>query len=380
MREIAFYAKEPHPVEKDPRNQEAIFPYIGGQEVNSSPTHAHHRYVINFRDFPLCRESEAAGVEASKLSQTVSQATLWTTATEAQQRALMKGGRVPFDYPGPVAEDWPDLLRIVKERVKPERMKLGDNGDARRRKDKWWLWGRYTPAMFRSIAGLSRVLATSRVSENLALVFLPAGAVYSERLVVFPSDSHAMFCVLQCRVGEIWSRFFGSSLEDRLTYTPSDCFETFPFPASWETTGRLHAAGQRYYEFRAGVMVGNQEGTTTTYNRFHNPDENNIQVAQLRELHAAMDRAALDAYGWTDVPTDCDFLLDYEIGENGGRGGKTPHRYRWPDAVGHEVLARLLELNRQRAAEGTHVSTIDQARPLDMQTTPGIRSGLRPPP
>ena len=36
-------------------NQESIFPYIGGEEVNTSPTHAHHRYVINFSNYPLCR-------------------------------------------------------------------------------------------------------------------------------------------------------------------------------------------------------------------------------------------------------------------------------------------------------------------------------------
>ena len=34
----------------NPKNAEVIFPYIGGEEVNSSPTHAHHRYVINFGD------------------------------------------------------------------------------------------------------------------------------------------------------------------------------------------------------------------------------------------------------------------------------------------------------------------------------------------
>ena len=47
-------------IQRDPRNQEAIFPYIGGKEVNTSPTHAHHRYVINFRDWPLQRESVGA--------------------------------------------------------------------------------------------------------------------------------------------------------------------------------------------------------------------------------------------------------------------------------------------------------------------------------
>jgi len=25
-----------------------------------------------------------------------------------------------------------------------------------------------------------------------------------------------------------------------------------------------------------------------------------------------MDRAVLDAYGWTDIPTCCEFLLDYQ--------------------------------------------------------------------
>ncbi len=31
-------------VAMNPRNAERIFPYIGGEEVNDSPTHSHHRY------------------------------------------------------------------------------------------------------------------------------------------------------------------------------------------------------------------------------------------------------------------------------------------------------------------------------------------------
>ena len=37
-------------IDKDPRNQERIFPYIGGKEVNDSPMQTHHRYVINFEN------------------------------------------------------------------------------------------------------------------------------------------------------------------------------------------------------------------------------------------------------------------------------------------------------------------------------------------
>ena len=42
-------------IAKDKRNAERILPYIGGEEVNTSPTHAHHRYVIDFGDSPLGR-------------------------------------------------------------------------------------------------------------------------------------------------------------------------------------------------------------------------------------------------------------------------------------------------------------------------------------
>ena len=175
--------------------------------------------------------------------------------------------------------------------------------------------------------------------------------VYAESTVVFPVINYTAFCTLQSRPHEIWARFFGSSLEDRLRYTPSDCLETFPFPDDWEIHPSLEAAGKTYYEHRAALMVRNDEGMTKTYNRFHDPYEDDADIGRLRELHAAMDRAVLDAYGWTDIPTDCEFLLDYEIDEATWGRKKKPYRYRWPDAVRDEVLARLLALNAERAAE-----------------------------
>jgi hypothetical protein len=142
-------------------------------------------------------------------------------------------------------------------------------------------------------------------------------------------------------------------MKDDLRYTPSDCFETFPFPAGFEADPQLEQAGRDYYEYRATLMVRNNQGLTKTYNRFHDPDERSAEIARLRELHAAMDRAVLDAYGWTELRPTCEFLLDYEeddeAEEGGGRSRKKPWRYRWPDEFRDEVLARLLELNKKRA-------------------------------
>jgi len=100
-------------------------------------------------------------------------------------------------------------------------------------------------------------------------------------------------------------------------------------------------------------MIRNNEGMTETYNRFHDPDERDPEIVELRELHASMDRAVLDAYGWSDIPTACEFLLDYETDDEEWGTKKKPYRYRWPDEVRDEVLARLLELNARRAQEET---------------------------
>ena len=142
-------------------------------------------------------------------------------------------------------------------------------------------------------------------------------------------------------------------MKDDPRYNVEDCFRTFPFPEAFESSCGLEASGKACYEFRAGLMVRSNEGLTKTYNRFHDPDEADPEIQKLRDLHGAMDGAMLHAYGWTDIPTECKFLLDYEIDEEEWGDRKKPWRYRWPDEVRDEVLARLLELNAARAKEET---------------------------
>lgn len=289
-------------IEQNPKNAERIFPYIGGDEVNSSPIHAYQRYVINF-----------------------------------------------FDMSEEDAWNFPDLMEIVKAKVKPER-------DVQKRdalRIKWWQYAEKRPGLVNAIAHLKRVLVIARVTKYVAFTFLDANIIFNEKLVVFPFENTNVFCLLQSQIHEIFTRFFSSTLGDGLNYSPSDCFQTFPFPENWETNPTLETAGKTYYEYRADLMVRNNQGLTDTYNRFHDPDERHPDILQLRLLHAQVDRAVLDAYGWTDISTECTFLLDYEDEEDdentSKRQKKKPWRYRWPEEIHDEVLARLLELNQQRA-------------------------------
>jgi hypothetical protein len=321
-------------IAKDPHNAERIFPYIGGEEVNDSPTHAHHRYVISFEDFPRTHDPDLPS---------------WEEADEKERREFLRSGVVPLDYPDPVAADWPDLLRVVEERVRPERLKQGD----RYGKDYWWRFLRHRPELYVLIRDEFAVLANSEVSKHLSFAFIPTGMVYGHTLNVFRPATFSMFAVLQSRVHQIWGGFFSSSLEDRPRYIPSECFVPFPFPANEnDVTEGLDDAGRIYQEFRAALMVEYDEGLTKIYNRFHDPDERSNAIGELRRLHDEMDRAVLDAYGWTDIRPTCEFELEWEDDEaDNNRRRKKPWRYRWPEPVRDEVLARLLALNAQRAEE-----------------------------
>jgi hypothetical protein len=373
-------------IAENPKNAEVIFPYIGGKEVNDSPTHAHHRYVINFgeRSEEDCRR------------------------------------------------EWPELFAIVERKVRPER--INNNREGYRRY--WWQYAEKRGELTLAISKFDRVLAISRVTNYLLFASLSSGSVFAESTVVFPMQGFHKIAAVQSRVHEQWALFLSSSLEERLRYGPSDCFETFPFPNGLldseisdpvEAFHRqaLESIGEHYHQYRAELMVNNNEGLTSTYNRFHDPAETSEGIQELRRLHNEMDQAVLAAYGWSEVPTTCGFGLDYldsdeieslppDLQERIASGDlffptaseacnfqaqlrhhgvvkankKLPWRHRWPDAVRDEVLARLLALNAERYAEevaqglhskGAKAGKPGQARATAAAVAPGAKRRGRPP-
>ncbi|MFZ2103788.1 MAG: type IIL restriction-modification enzyme MmeI, partial [Roseiarcus sp.] len=117
----------------------------------------------------------------------------------------------------------------------------------------------------------------------------------------FRIPSFAPFAVLQSRVHEIWARFFSSSMKDDLRYAPSDCFETFPFPAGYETDPDLETVGQTYHDHRASLMDAANEGKPKPTTAFTNRTNAANRSHRLPELHDEMDRAVLRAYNWRDL-------------------------------------------------------------------------------
>lgn len=154
-----------------------------------------------------------------------------------------------------------------------------------------------------------------------------------------------------------------------LNYSASDCFENFPFPQPDPRTviPSLEGIGERLYEARAAYMVETQQGLTKTYNALKDPGCDDPRILELRQLHEAMDRAVLDAYGWSDVavPPFCP---------------TTEQDQAALQTFEDEVIDRLYVLNAERAAEEQRLAAASLPTPKTRGKTPRAGGSAEKPP
>ncbi len=109
-------------MEREPRNNDVVFPFVGGDEILSEPTPSTKRFVINFGD-----------------------------------RTLEEAGQ------------WPELLRIVQDKVRPERAEKAEDVAAW----PWWKFWRPRREMLEATSTLDQYLVKPHLSSFHALTFLP---------------------------------------------------------------------------------------------------------------------------------------------------------------------------------------------------------------
>ncbi|MEX1115857.1 MAG: hypothetical protein WEB53_11455 [Akkermansiaceae bacterium] len=284
-------------IERDVKNRNVIDLYLNGDDLNSSPTHSASRRIINFKNWPL---NAPEGIRDTNAN---------------------------------YASDYPECLRIIEERVKPERQKNND----RRRREIWWQFTRPALDLYQAVEEAGHALVCCRHTKYLSHAFVHRRQVFDVALNVIAFRKNLGFETLHSSIYDSWVREYGSSLETRVRYTVSDCFDTFAFPCATPT---LESCGLGYYEHRQALMQEHREGLTTIYNRFHDPADLSANIVRLRALHADLDRAVVAAYNWVD------FDLDHDFHET-----KQGLRYTISEAARREVLDRLLALNHQRYAE-----------------------------
>ena len=195
---------------------------------------------------------------------------------------------------------------------------------------KWWLHWCPRPEMRSALGPLTRYIATPRLTKYRLFVWLPLEVLPDSQVVAIARDDDYTFGVLHSRVHELWALAQGTQLETRPRYTPTTCFETFPFPRPSDAQRRAIAEAARDLDrLRTGWLnppgLPEADLAKRTLTNLYN-----ARPTWLEQAHERLDAAVLAAYGW---PGDL-------------------HR--------EELLARLLELNLARAGSGT-LSEVEEA-------------------
>lgn len=327
-------------ISEDSQNQRVLFPYLNGNDLNGSPSQQVSRWIVNFHNWEI-RECE--------------------------------------NYPLPL--EW------LKAHIYEERLEKSEQKSYRKIMGMWWKYWNARAELYRRIGWeeggplgrgsappqsnqLSRVLTQTRHSKFFMPCFVPSDYVYSDALIVFAGDTGAYFSVLRSTIHEEWAWKQGSRMKRDLRYTPSDIYETFPFPKGFDDA-ELEALGDSYHQTRADALIARNVGLTKFYNLFHDPDCADDDVTELRALRVKIDGVVAEAYGWDDLALDHDFCeVDY-LPENDRL------RYTVSREVRIEILKRLSTLNKERyeeeVAAGLHKKK--QPKAAGSRKSAGTRSG-----
>lgn len=284
---------------------------------------------------------------------------------------------------------------LLKERAYPLAQNLKETNSTNiRRKNYWWQYADRSPSLYDGLEKFNYVFAVCIVSKYLTFVKVRGTYVYANSIGIIKNMSMSLFSTIQSTIHNEWARSFGSSLESRLRYTLISCFQSFPLPTNVLNIQKtfLQDIGEQYHEYRKELLFNLRLGMTNLYNLFHsnnllienskdknddiqflyrylNKTQNTISfdkavygLLHLRELHAQMDIAVLEAYGWTDINLRHDFYEVDCLPEN-DRIRYTIH----PDAR-KEILKRLLELNHKIHEEEVTAGLWDKKKTTKSKT------------
>lgn len=276
-------------IEREPRSAECLFPYLTGEDINTSPAHEPSRWVIQFDER---KEDEAMSYEG-----------LW---------------------------------QIVTERVLPERRDK-DVKQYPRMVLEWWKHWNNRQDLYAAVRPLARTLARSRVSEYHMLAWVRTDIVYSDACVVFAFDDDCHLGVLQSVLHEVWLRREASTMRTDVRYTPTDCFSTFPFPEGNRETLRDETAKQAavLYQRRQDALLERKIGFTGLYNLVNDNSCSDSDVRVVRDSIRALDQSVLALYGWEDLEAMRGFIDDE----------RDRKRFAIADQVRVEIIRRLTEMN-----------------------------------
>ena len=260
----------------------------------------------------------------------------------------------------PEASMYEAPFSLIEQRVKPFRLRVNEDGGyvvrAKGEREIWWRHARSRPKLRESLSGLTRYIATPMVTSFRVFDYLTSDILPDQKLVVFSRDDDAFLGMLQSRYHYLWTlatcSWIGAGND--MTYSNQSVYETFPFPQGLTPNiGSVHWMS----DTRAQVVAREAENLKNLRDRWLNPipSLNGAQdaLAERKELpnrkaHPNLEKPAERSLGslYSKMPT-------WLVNAHRNLDAAVAAAYGWPaDLSDDEVLARLLALNHERAAQG----------------------------
>lgn len=237
---------------------------------------------------------------------------------------------------------------LVETKVQP----LRANNNRKAYRDRWWQFAENRPAMRRALAPLARCLVTSEVAKHRTFVWLDTGVVPAGSLVVIATDDDFMFGVLNSTAHTFWAQRTGQRMgvANDLRYTPTTCFDTFPFPRPSAAQREAVTAAARHLASVRSHLKGRRLTLTAMYNALA-ADHLPIEIQALDAAHSALDAAVAASYGWSE-PLETEAFLIKLLDLNLERSDQKPASADLPERV-------VESIRQSMRVEGIQVSGND---------------------
>ena len=245
------------------------------------------------------RELLAAGVPGTVVRPYIIGDDVTSAPDQGPSRWAIDFGTMPLEK----AQSFPLALRIVRDRVKPER---DENGDAGFRQ-KWWQFGRPRGEMRAAIRNLRRYAVGTATGKRLLIAWQDPSVLPSNAVNVFAFDDDFDMGILLSKAHNAWAWAHSSTFKGDLRYTPTSVFMTFPwpYPVSDEQREVIADASRALYARRSELCIEHDMGLTKLYNLM---DDGAFQ--DLAALHRRLDEAVVAAHGWPkSIAQDADALV-----------------------------------------------------------------------
>ena len=151
--------------------------------------------------------------------------------------------------------------------------------------------------MLEQLHGMKRYVACAHVSKRLIFDFITSDINPSSLVNAFGFDDYFSFGVIHSICHGNWYMEKCSTLGNQFRYTTDTIWDTFPWPQNptQKQVEKVAEAAMKLHRERTKTLKDHNITLRDLYRLLEQPGKNPI-----RDLHAALDKAVMEAYGFDE--------------------------------------------------------------------------------